>query len=81
LHTIVQAGALHDQPTSTIPLVITQGEIPMRIVYRISRQNLAQVLIAAIGHPQTHNRVFNVYGGDQKDLSYNSIDEQFKRLL
>jgi NAD(P)H-binding len=80
LYTIIQAGALHDRPVSNQPLVVKQGNIPMKINYQIGRQHLAQILVAAINHPLTINKTFNVYGGQTVPLSEADIDQQFQEL-
>jgi NAD(P)-dependent dehydrogenase (short-subunit alcohol dehydrogenase family) len=80
LYTIVQAGALHDGTISGKPLVVVQEALPMQMDYRISRQHLAQVLVATISNPVTINKVFNVYGGQEIQLSTTSIDNQLQKL-
>jgi hypothetical protein len=79
-YTIVQAGALHDGTVSGKPLVVVQEAIPMQMDYQISRQHLAQVLVATISNPVTMNKVFNVYGGQEIQLSTTSIDNQLQKL-
>jgi NAD(P)-dependent dehydrogenase (short-subunit alcohol dehydrogenase family) len=78
-YTIVQAGALHDGAVSGRPLVVLQAEIPMRMDYRISRQHLAQVLVATINNPMAIGKVFSVYGGQESHLSTISINEQLQK--
>jgi NAD(P)-dependent dehydrogenase (short-subunit alcohol dehydrogenase family) len=79
-YTIVQAGALHDGTASGKPLVVFQEALPMQMDYQISRQHLAQVLVATISNPVTINKVFNVYGGQEIQLSTTSIDNQLQKL-
>jgi nucleoside-diphosphate-sugar epimerase len=79
-YTIVQAGALHDGKTSSEPLVVSQENIPMQLNYQISRQHLAQILIATVGNPLTIDKTFNVYGGREILLSTSTINEQFQKL-
>jgi hypothetical protein len=79
-YTIVQAGALHDGPDSGQPLVITQGDLPMHLNYRISRPHLAQVLVATIGNPQTIDKIFNVYGGEAGQSTAAVIESQLQQL-
>jgi NAD(P)-dependent dehydrogenase (short-subunit alcohol dehydrogenase family) len=79
-YTIVQAGALHDGKVSYEPLVVSQADIPMQLNYQISRQHLAQILVAAVGNPLTIDKKFNVYGGKDIILDPNEIDRQFQNL-
>ncbi|WP_295615708.1 NAD(P)H-binding protein [Chamaesiphon sp. GL140_3_metabinner_50] len=79
-YTIVQAGALHDGNVSSEPLVVSQADIPMQLNYQISRQHLAQILVAAVGNAITLDKTFNVYGGQELLLSPAIIDEQFQKL-
>jgi NAD(P)H-binding len=79
-YTIVQAGALHDRKISKQPLVVVQGDIPMQLNYQISRQHLAQILIATIKNPLAIDKIFNVYGGRELQLSRSEIDRQFQQL-
>jgi NAD(P)-dependent dehydrogenase (short-subunit alcohol dehydrogenase family) len=79
-YTIVQAGALHNLTTSKEPLTISVGDIPMRLNYEISRQHLAQILIATINNPIAIDKIFNVYGGQSATLSKTDIDRQFENL-
>jgi NAD(P)-dependent dehydrogenase (short-subunit alcohol dehydrogenase family) len=79
-YTIVQAGALHDGAVSEKPLIVVQEEIPMQMDYRISRQHLAQILVAMISNAVTINKIFNVYGGQEVQLSTSSIDYQLQKL-
>jgi NAD(P)-dependent dehydrogenase (short-subunit alcohol dehydrogenase family) len=80
-YTIVQAGALHDGLVSKNPLVLVPDELPMKIDYRISRWHLAQVLITTINNPAAIDKVFSVYGGQDKQLSTVIINEQLQKLL
>jgi NAD(P)-dependent dehydrogenase (short-subunit alcohol dehydrogenase family) len=80
-YTIVQAGALQDETVSGRPLVVLQEEIPMQIDYRISRQHLAQVLIATISNPVAIGKVFSVYGGQESQLNINKINEQLQKII
>jgi hypothetical protein len=79
-YTIVQAGALHDRLVSQSPLVISLGDIPMQLNYQISRQHLAQILVATIGNPVAIDRTFNVYGGQNAELDRTDLDRQFKNI-
>jgi nucleoside-diphosphate-sugar epimerase len=79
-YTIVQAGALHNLTTSKEPLTISVGDIPMRLNYEISRQHLAQILLATINNPIAIDKIFNVYGGQDGQLSKTDIDRQFQNL-
>jgi hypothetical protein len=80
-YTIVQAGALHNGTVSGKPLVVVQEEIQMQVDYRISRQHLAQILVATISNPVVINKVFNVYGGQEIQLSTTIIDNQLQKLI
>lgn len=75
-YTVVQAGALHDEQSSGTPLILTQKEIPMTMKRRISRNNLAQILIAAIGDKHLYNKVFSIYGGQEANLDLKVIKTQ-----
>jgi nucleoside-diphosphate-sugar epimerase len=79
-YTIVQAGALHDGQVSRESLVVSQGDIPMQINYQISRQHLAQILIATVNNPLTIDKIFNVYGGQELHFSRSALDKQFQKL-
>ncbi len=79
-YTIVQAGALHDRKVSREPLVISQGDIPMQLNYQMSRQHLAQVLVATVGNPLTIDKTFNVYGGQDLHFSKAELDAKFQQL-
>jgi nucleoside-diphosphate-sugar epimerase len=79
-YTIVQAGALHDGKVSREPLVVSQGDIPMQINYQISRQHLAQILVATVDNPLTIDKIFNVYGGQELHFSRSALDEKFQKL-
>jgi NAD(P)-dependent dehydrogenase (short-subunit alcohol dehydrogenase family) len=79
-YTIVQAGALHNRVISRAPLVISQGDIPMQLSYQISRQHLAQILVATIGDPLAINQTFNVYGGQDVILDPIKIKRHFQDL-
>lgn len=79
-YTIVQAGALHDGKVSGEPLVVSQADISMQLNYQISRQHLAQILVAAVGNQLTIDKKFNVYGGQETILNPTDIDRQFQHL-
>jgi NAD(P)-dependent dehydrogenase (short-subunit alcohol dehydrogenase family) len=79
-YTIVQAGALHDGKVSREPLVVSQGDIQMQINYQISRQYLAQILVATVGNPLAIDKTFNVYGGQELYLNRSDLDEKFQNL-
>lgn len=79
-YTIVQAGALYDGAVRGKPLVVVQEAIPMQIDYRISRQHLAQILVATVSNPLTINKTFSVYGGQETQLNTSSIDDQLQKL-
>jgi NAD(P)H-binding len=79
-YTIVQAGALHDRAVSKIPLVISQGDIPMKMGYQISRQHLAETLIATINNPLAIDKIFNVYGGKDLELNRSYLEKAFRNL-
>jgi NAD(P)-dependent dehydrogenase (short-subunit alcohol dehydrogenase family) len=78
-YTIVQAEALHDGAVSGRPLMLVQKETSMQMNYRISRQHLAQVLVATINNPVAIGKVFSVYGGQESRLSTISINEQLQK--
>jgi NAD(P)H-binding len=79
-YTIVQAGALYNRSVSKQHLIISQGDIPMKMSCQISRQHLAQVLIATINNPLAIDKIFNVYGGEEVELNKIEIDRQFQNL-
>jgi NAD(P)-dependent dehydrogenase (short-subunit alcohol dehydrogenase family) len=79
-YTIVQAGALHNRVINRAPLVISQGDIPMQLSYQISRQHLAQILVATISNPLVIDRVFNVYGGKDVVLDPIDLERQFQNF-
>jgi nucleoside-diphosphate-sugar epimerase len=79
-YTIVQAGALHNRTTSKEPLTISVGDIPMRLNYEISRHHLAQILLATIRHPLAIDKIFNVYGGRDLELSRSDLESAFQHL-
>jgi NAD(P)H-binding len=79
-YTIVQAGALHNGQGSGQSLAIKQGDLPMRLNYRMSRQHLAQVLVATIDNPVTIGKTFNVYGGEEGQLIATIIASQLQQL-
>jgi hypothetical protein len=81
LYTIVQAGTLHDRVISQAPLVISQGYIPMQLNYQITRQCLAQILLATISNPLVINQIFNVYGGKDVILDPINLARQLQNLI
>jgi NAD(P)-dependent dehydrogenase (short-subunit alcohol dehydrogenase family) len=79
-YTIVQAGALHNRAISQTPLIISSEDLPMQLNYQISRNHLAQVLVAAVDNPVVINKTFNVYGGQNAELDPTDLDRQFKNI-
>jgi NAD(P)-dependent dehydrogenase (short-subunit alcohol dehydrogenase family) len=79
-YTIIQAGALHDGTVSRNSLALVSEELPMQMDYQISRHHLAQILVASISNPLAINKKFNVYGGQEIQLSSTNIDLQLQKL-
>lgn len=61
---IVRAGILNDKPGGAHVLEITARDWPLEMRYRISRSDLARVLIACATHPATHRRELSVFWGE-----------------
>lgn len=80
-YTIVQAGILQNKPTTNRPLVINQKNIQMQLNTKISRANLAQVMVSCIGNTHTYNRSFNVYGGREVILNSTELQSQLSLLV
>lgn len=80
-YTIVNAGILQNKPTLNRPLVITQKEMKMHFNTKISRANLAQVMVNCIGNTNTYNRSFNIYGGQENILNVAKLQEQLSYLV
>lgn len=64
-YTIVRAGVLNDQAASAREVVYDQQPRGASFSYRISRADVAQVLVEALSQRQTVNTSFNIYWGDQ----------------
>lgn len=63
-YTIVRAGVLNDQPANPRGVVFDQQPRGASFRYRISRADVAQVLVAALSQRQMVNASFNIYWGD-----------------
>jgi uncharacterized protein YbjT (DUF2867 family) len=63
-YTIVRAGVLNDQPASARTIVFDQQPRGASFRYRISRADVAHVLVEALSQRQMINTSFNIYWGD-----------------
>ncbi|GAB4354631.1 MAG: hypothetical protein Kow0073_11330 [Immundisolibacter sp.] len=61
---IVRAGILNNKPAGTHTLNITARDWPLEMRYRISRSDLARVLIACATHPAAGQRELSVFWGE-----------------
>lgn len=62
-YTIIRAGILTDAPAGQRTIEISQNEYPMSPRYRISRADVAEVSVQALGHPETRNTSCDVVWG------------------
>ena len=62
-YTIVRAGILTNNPGGRRAIEVTQIEHPLTFRYRISRADVAEVLIHALRDPRTRRTTFEVVGG------------------
>ena len=58
-YTIVHAGILTDAPAGQRGIGIGQEELAMRLKYKISREDVAEVFMRALRHPGTRNTTFD----------------------
>jgi uncharacterized protein YbjT (DUF2867 family) len=63
-YTIIRAGILLNRPGGQHALVLTQRPLPLSIRYRIARADVADVFVAALGHPRAIRATFEVVWGD-----------------
>jgi uncharacterized protein YbjT (DUF2867 family) len=62
-YTIVRAGFLSNAPGGRRALSITQGDLPLRFRYRISRADVAEVCVAALRHRRASRAAFEMVWG------------------
>ncbi|MBA3970206.1 MAG: SDR family oxidoreductase [Gemmatimonadetes bacterium] len=58
-YTIIHAGILTDAPGGQRAVEIGQAHYPMRLRYRISRADAAELFVRALRHPNTRNTTFD----------------------
>ena len=63
-YTIIRAGILLNRAAGQHALVVTQRPLPLSIRYRIARADVADVFVAALGHPRAVRATFEVVWGD-----------------
>ena len=63
-YTIIRAGILLNRPGGQRALVVTQRPLPLSIHYRIARADVADVFVAALGHPRAVRATFEVVWSD-----------------
>lgn len=62
-YTIIRAGVLVDAPGGTRAIVVTQRPLGLSFRHRIARSDVAEVFVAAIGHPRTSRTTFDIVWG------------------
>jgi uncharacterized protein YbjT (DUF2867 family) len=62
-YTIIRTGILTNQPGGTRAIEVTQHPLPLSPRYRIAREDVAAVFVAALEHPQTIRATFEIVWG------------------
>lgn len=62
-YTIIRAGVLLNRPGGQHQIEVTQKTLPLAFRYRIARADVAEVFVAALGHPRTSRATFEVIWG------------------
>ena len=62
-YTIIRTGMLTNQPGGTRAIEVTQRSLPLSPRYRIAREDVATVFVAALEHPQTVRATFEIVWG------------------
>jgi nucleoside-diphosphate-sugar epimerase len=62
-YTIVRAGFLVNGPGGRRALTISQGNLPLAFRHRVARADVAEVCVAALGHPRASRASFELVWG------------------
>ena len=63
-YTIIRAGVLLNRAGGQRALLVTQRPLPLSLRYRIAREDVADVFVAALDHPRAVRTTFEVVWGD-----------------
>ena len=63
-YTIIRAGILLNRAGGQRALLVTQRALPLSLRYRIAREDVADVFVAALGHPRAVRTTFEVVWAD-----------------
>ena len=63
-YTIIRAGILLNRAGGQRAVLVTQRSLPLSIRYRIAREDVADVFVAALAHPRASRATFEVVWGD-----------------
>ncbi|NLF29371.1 MAG: NAD(P)H-binding protein [Planctomycetes bacterium] len=75
-YTIVRAGVLTNEPGGRWPILITQRRLRMSLRHRISRDDVAEVILLALAHPAAGRTTFDVVWHPTSE----PFDAMFERL-
>jgi len=62
-YTIIRTGVLTNQPGGVREIEVTQKPLPLSPRYRIPREDVAAVFVAALEYPQTERATFEIVSG------------------
>ena len=63
-YTIIRAGILLDRAGGQRALLVTQRPLPLSLRYRVAREDVADVFVAALDHPRAVRSTFEVVWAD-----------------
>jgi uncharacterized protein YbjT (DUF2867 family) len=63
-YTIIRVGFLSNQLSGTRAIRVSQRPLPLAPRYRIARADVAEVFVAALGHPRASRTTFDIVWGD-----------------
>jgi uncharacterized protein YbjT (DUF2867 family) len=64
LAAIIRAGFLLNSPGGRHGIRVTQQALPLSLLHRIARADVADAFVAALDHPRTVRATFEVVWGD-----------------
>ncbi len=78
-YSIIHAGILNDAPPGQHAIELSQHYYPLALRYKISRADVAEVFVRALGHPQTCNATFDaVWAAGEATQNWDALFEGLK---